>query len=508
MQRFGFTVFRNAVSNIVRGGASAIVALALPHFLVNALDPARFDAWSLILQIAAYASYLDFGLQMAVSRFLAQAIELDQRERREQLISTALTLLSGAGAIALLLIGIVIIMVPKLFHGIPLPILDEVRIAALLLAISASFLLPASVYTGILIGLHRNDVPAVVIGTSRLVGAAAAIVAAHFTQSLVVLAACVAVANLIGGLLQWILAGRLLPGSNHLRMRPHQAMVKELIRYCAGLTVFSLGMLVVTGLDVTILGHFNFSAVGYYSIASLLVAFVAGLNSSVLSALMTPLAALQAQKATDRIRSIMLASTRANLGANLLGTGALFYFGPYLLRIWVGPKYAELAYPIMQILMIAQLVRLIPSPYCTMLIATGQQGNAIGNSVVEAIVNVSASVFGAMYFSAKGVALGTLIGAVVGVIWVALRTVNKDRLIKLSTRDRAVTVLLPLACGLPMGVAWYGAKHLLHHWSHAALLVQISALAISAALLLRFGDLIPQKLKQSLRSKFAFSPYV
>ena len=502
MQRLGFTVFRNAVANVIRGGASAIVALALPHFLVHALIPARFNAWSLILQIAAYASYFDFGLQLAVSRFLAQAIELDQRERLEQLISTALSLLSSAGVVALLIMGVVIAMMPWIFHGIPPALMTEVRLSALVLGGSAALLLPASVYTGVLIGLHRNDVPALVIGTSRLVGAATAIFVARYTQSLVALAASIAAANLIAGLLQWQLAGRLLPGTNRLRMRFHRQMAKELLHYCTGLTVFSVGMFLVSGLDVTILGHFDFSTVGFYSIASLMVTFVAGLNSSMLTALMTPLAALQAQRATARIRAIVLTSTRAHIGLNLLGTGILFCFGPFLLQLWVGQHYAALAYPIMQVLMLAQLLRLIPSAYCTMLIATGQQQNAIGNSIVEAVVNVIASVIGAWYFGAIGVAYGTLIGAVVALFWVKMWTIKRDRVITITPQDSSVAVMIPFACCTPIFMVWLVTQHLNHYRVGIAVAAQSAALLFSVFLLLYFGDLIPEQLRKSLRIRY------
>jgi O-antigen/teichoic acid export membrane protein len=502
MQRLGFTVFRNAVANVIRGGASAIVALALPHFLVHALIPARFNAWSLILQVAAYASYFDFGLQLAVSRFLAQAIELDQRERLERLISTALSMLSGAGAVALLIMGVVIALMPWIFHGIPAALMSEVRLSALILGGSAALLLPASVYTGVLIGLHRNDVPALVIGTSRLVGAATAIFVARYTQSLVALAASIAIANLIAGLLQWQLAGRFLPGATRLGMQFHRQMAKELLHYCAGLTVFSVGMFLVSGLDVTILGHFDFSAVGFYSIASLMVTFVAGLNSSMLTALMTPLAALQAQRATDRIRAIVLTSTRAHIGLNLLGTGVLFCFGPFLLRLWVGQHYAVLAYPIMQVLMLAQLLRLIPSAYCTMLIATGQQQNAIGNSIIEAIVNVIASVLGAMYFGAIGVAYGTLIGAVVALFWVKLWTIKRDRVITITPHESSVTVMIPFACCAPIVLVWLATHYLSHDRAGMAVAAQSAALLLSAFLLLHFGDLLPERLRNRLRMRW------
>ena len=76
MMRVRATVIKNALANVMRGGATAVVSLVLPHFLVRSLDRDRFAAWSLMLQIAAYASYLDFGLQTAVARYVAHFTEL------------------------------------------------------------------------------------------------------------------------------------------------------------------------------------------------------------------------------------------------------------------------------------------------------------------------------------------------------------------------------------------------------------------------------------------------
>jgi O-antigen/teichoic acid export membrane protein len=72
MRRIRFTIIKNALANLLRGGATAVVALGLPHFLTRSLDSNRFAAWCLVLQIAAYAGYFDFGLQTAVARYLAR----------------------------------------------------------------------------------------------------------------------------------------------------------------------------------------------------------------------------------------------------------------------------------------------------------------------------------------------------------------------------------------------------------------------------------------------------
>jgi O-antigen/teichoic acid export membrane protein len=417
MKRFGFTVVKNATANVIRGGATAVVALALPHFLTRALNTDRFAAWSLMLQIAAYASYLDFGLQTAVARFLAQAMELGQEERRDHLVSTALIMLSVAGAVALGIIALVLWQLPHLFHGVPPALLSEFRSAAFLLAVASCASLPLSTFTGVLIGLHKNEYPALAVGGSRMAGAVLVIAAAHYTHSLVVLAACLALTNLAGGITQIGIAKRILPRMRVKLTMAQHAMANELMRYCLGLTVWSLGMFLVSGLDVTIVGHFQFAAVGYYAIASTLINFIAGLNNAVFSALMTPFAALHAKGNVTVIGRIVMAGTQLNTYGNVLISLLLALFGFKLLTFWVGPVYAREGMPILLVLAVAQAVRLIGSAYAMMLVATGQQNKGIPQGVVEALTNFGFSIGLAVVLGPIGVAWGTLIGAVCGVTW-------------------------------------------------------------------------------------------
>ena len=190
MESLRSTVARNAAFNILRGCAAAFAALALPHFLTRALSPPRFAAWSLMLQIAAYASFLDFGLQTAVARFVAQALALEQADRRDRVIETALILLTIAAAVAFALMAVVIAAADHLFHGVPAPLLAEFQRAALLLSLGAALSLPLSAFSGVLLGMNRNDVPSLAIGGGRAVGVLLAILAARHTQSLTVLAVC------------------------------------------------------------------------------------------------------------------------------------------------------------------------------------------------------------------------------------------------------------------------------------------------------------------------------
>ncbi len=498
MKRRGFTVIKNALANVMRGGASAVVALALPHFLTRALDHDRFAAWALMLQIAAYANYLDFGLQTAVARYLAQAMERGDNAQRDRLVSTAFAMLAGGGALALLVIGVVAWQLPRIFHGVPLQMMGELRGGVLVLAASAALLLPMSAFTGVLIGLHRNEYPALAIGGTRILGAIAVLFTVHRTHSLVWLAACIGGFNLLGGLLQYAIAKGLLRDMRLHMAHMSSSMAKELAHYCSALMVFSIGMLLVSGLDVTIVGYFNFGAVGYYAIASTLVNFIAGLSGSVFTAMMTPIAVLQERGELARIRDLVIHTTRLSSYASLAITLPVFVFGYAALRLWVGTAYASQALPVLEVLMVAQAIRLSVNSYFTMLVATGQQRYGVAAAVVESLSNLVLSITGALWLGPIGVALGTLAGAVLGIACtfpITMRWAKEVPILPWPLLREGV--LRPLLVALPMLL--YVALFNTGCTSCRSLKLLVLSAMFSVALALLYGRLLPHSLQVRFR---------
>ena len=107
---------KNALANVCRGGATAAVALALPHFLTRSLGGERFSAWSLMLQMSAIAAYFDFGLQTILARFVAQAAERGEDGNLSKLAGTSMMLLAVAGLFPLAACGLFLPFLPAVFH--------------------------------------------------------------------------------------------------------------------------------------------------------------------------------------------------------------------------------------------------------------------------------------------------------------------------------------------------------------------------------------------------------
>lgn len=495
MKRIDTVVAKNAFANLMRGGATAMVALALPHFLTRSLDHDRFAAWSLLLQMSAYTTYLDFGVQTAVARFLAGYMERGgDQKHRDRLVSTAFALLSLAAVLAIFVIVIVLWQLPNLFQGISPELMPEFRLAAAILGASVVLVLPLSAFSGVLLGLHRNEYVAAAVGGSRLLGAVGVLLLVRHTHSLVYLSACIASATLLGSLSQIVMAKRLLPTLTVSRSGVRASTAMELGEYCVGLTVWTVGMLLISGLDVAIVGHVDFKAVGYYSIAAAVVTLFSGAHTAICSAFMTPVAALQASGEVDRIRRVILNATRLSTFFNLLAVAGTFLAGKFLLQLWVGEPYASQALPIVKILMLAHAVRLIMNPYASALIATDLQRHGIAQGAVEGVINLVCSIVGAYWIGPLGVALGTLIGAVCGLAWTCLLTVRRTAEISSGRRTFiSEGILFPFLCSLPLVILTIAMHNHALTPSTAALL-GLSGIA-SYLLIHRFGRVLPASLQ-------------
>lgn len=484
MKKLGATVVKNAIANVVRGGASAVVAIALPHFLTRQLDHDRFAGWVLMLQIAAYANYLNFGVQTAISRFLAQAMERGDDEARDSLISTSLAMLWGAAIVAIVAFAVVLAFLPHLLPEAPKSLLSELAIGTAELALSAALLLPLSTYTGILIGLHKNEMPALAIGGTRLLGALFVIVAGYHTHSLIWLSFWISIWNLIGGVLQYFMAYRLLPTMRVTFAAIRKPMFATLIHYCTGLTVFSFGMLLVSGLDVSIVGYFSFAAAGPYAIASTLLTFVSGLSFSIFSALLTPIAVLQERGENSKIAQIVLTTTRLSSYVNLLLIILVFYQGNTLMLRWVGPSYAPQALAILEVLVCAQMVRSIGGVYSTALVAIGQQNFGITAALLEGVSNLVLSIVAVKKMGPIGVAWGTLLGSIVGLIALVVYVFPRvTGLPMMAMKFLVETVIRPVGCLSLLIVLLLLPKSFMSYFS------AVGAVLLSSFLVYRYGNI-------------------
>ena len=116
-------------------------------------------------------------------------------------------------------------------------------------------------------------------------------------------------------------------------------------------------MLLVSGLDLTLVGVFDFERVAFYAVAASVVAFVAGVQNAVFSATMPSAAVLHARGASRELGRMVIDGTRYGMLLLLVTGLPLVLAAKPILRAWVGSVYAVHGAVLLQVLVVANIVR-------------------------------------------------------------------------------------------------------------------------------------------------------
>lgn len=445
------TIVKNASANLLRLAGSGIVALLLPPFLARMLPKETYGTWALLLQLTLYVSYFDLGMQTSVARFVAHADELKDSQQRDGIVSTAFLVLTFAALASCLGIVVLSWKIPALFPQMPSALVRPGQIALLLMGTSLALGLPMSVISSIFVGMQRNGIASFISIVNKFVMAALVVFAVEKRWGIVAMAAAVALANLVSYLCSFA-AWRIWASRVVIRLRlASRQWAREIATYSAGLLVWTSGMLLVSGLDLTIVGVFDYRAVADYAIAAALTNFLAQAQGAMIVALLPASSALSARGETHKLGQLLVSSTRYGTLILLIMVVPLIVWSESAIRLWAGAGYVQHGARILQILLVANFIRLCALPYATMLLGTGQQNKVILSPVAEGITNIAASILGAYLFGAMGVAIGTLVGSVVSLGFHLFYNMPRTRLVAI---DRPLLIrdglLRPTVCGLPL----------------------------------------------------------
>jgi O-antigen/teichoic acid export membrane protein len=405
------TLMRNAAISVARLVVTALVALFLPAYLTHKLPVSTYSAWVLVLQMSAYVAYLDFGVQSGVSKYVAEYEAKGDAAGANMRASAGLAIMLSTSILGVLLTLILAWRVPQIFHDMPAFLYRDVRISLVLVGASLSFGLFCSVFSAIFLGLQRYAVPMTISIVNRILFALVVCFAVRFNNSLAIMGAAVAVVNISTGVLQ-IVAWRRWAGHIRISLRGlDYDVLKKMLAYCSVLAIWSGAMLCITGLDVTIVGRYDFSQTGFYSIATLPTNFIISILGAALGPFLPTASALSTQRTPGEMGDLLSRTTRYS-SIMLLAGGLPLVVGAYpILRLWVGSDYALHTIGYLRILMLANILRCLCAPYATMVVATSRQRVATASAITEGLVNLISSILFASRLGARGVAFGTLLGS-------------------------------------------------------------------------------------------------
>jgi O-antigen/teichoic acid export membrane protein len=406
----------------------------------------------LILQTSGYINLLDLGLQTAIGKFVAEYEAAGDERAAARILSSSFAILCASALVGAGAIGVIAWMVPEIFHQMPMNLVPGVRAGILLIGLSTAFSLPFGAFIAAFTGLQRYGFPTTLAMISRALSAVglAGLLAMH--ASLVYLALWLAILNVstaVSQFLGWMKFAKESIGFSFSLI--NRASVMHLIRYGGVLSIWSIATLLISGLDMVIVGHYDFKNAGYYGIAATFTNFMLLLVAAVFGPLLPAVSSLQVARTVEQIGDLVIKATRyCALLLCLLGLPLVLEAYP-ILKLWVGHDYAVRSALFLQVLVLGNAIRQLGYPYSVAVIATGKQHLATLAGVVEAVVNLTVSIYLVQRVGAVGVAIGTLVGAFVSVSMHLYVSMRKTRFTIFMSRRTFVFkgLLRPLSCVVP-----------------------------------------------------------
>ncbi|WP_027260039.1 lipopolysaccharide biosynthesis protein [Leisingera aquimarina] len=376
-----FYLRNGAVVGIIKL-ASVPLVLSISVLLARWLGPQEYGVYAIAWSLAAIGAAAVSG---GVSQFLTRRVALLHKSGRkpeiQPHIAAAMRLVSLAALLFLLLLA-----AGWSTRAIPLPLTGG-TIALIFLV--AAFIGVINIGSAALRGLERAaEGQLFLLIVAPAASAAVLLLMISLTGSRTAWAALAAIAAGygLGAVLAQLRLGQLTAGFSgpatdaRALVRPVAAQSKTYIAY-AVLMILSLQLnLLLVGVLL------QAEHVSYYNLADKAAQF-AVLPVGILELLMaTRVVSLYAQGDLKALRKLYLTLTAAGFAAALLIAAPLYFLGEEIIRLLLGQTYASGIYPVLLLLLAAQLVRAAFGPLTVMLLMTGHQAYCVASQLAGAAV--------------------------------------------------------------------------------------------------------------------------
>ena len=419
-----------------------LLGLLTTPYLLLGLGSAGYGVFAMVSVVSVHLSNLEFGFGQATVRYLARALEADERERPQAILETSFSVfLAGGLAGAMLLFAGAPVLVSSLFRidsSLQQEALVAFRLGALILACSfiSSFFSSVLQACGRFVWLNGSRLVFGTVAAVSAVGSVAAgggIVAVFLAQAGV---ACLSALTLgVGVTRSW--RGGILP-----KIAPR--ILREMGPYAILAFIGGLGyQWMINGTPLVLAAHVNAAEIPTFSVPHMVLQKLTVLSTSASFAFF-PFASAAS---TDPDRSRLSVSFQSHLRLTVLVVGPvvgyLAVFGRTLLGAWVNPEFGLAAAPCLRLLVAAALLLAISGPPADIARAFGHPGWVLAYTSSVAVLGVGMSLAVIPSYGTVGAAFALFASVFSGTI--PLLLVVARRLLGLRGWDVARTLVGPSA---------------------------------------------------------------
>jgi O-antigen/teichoic acid export membrane protein len=408
MSRTGWVVV-NALTSYGRLGLSLIVFFFLTPYFIRTLGAEDYGLWVLAFSLVGFLGLLDLGFGTGVVKYVAEYRGTGDVERRNQVLSTVLPVYLGlAGAAAAGVFGLTLGL--QGLFDIPSGHLEKALWVFWIIAARSVILsLPLSLFKGILFGEQKIYLLNGVQGASTLLYAGFAWLTLEAGLGLVALALVNLGVMLVEHAGYVVLSFRIVPDLHLSPKLFRRDLLKEVGSFSLFSSVVAVAALVLLRTDPVIIKlYLPLSAVAVYAVALKIAEYGVILTKQLINVLTPLMAELHGSGEGEKIRFLLLNTTRFALAPALAGVVIVCVLGSEVLEAWVGPEFSA-AWPILVILMVAGAASVPQMMASNVLTMTGHHRFTAMAAALSVALNLGASLLLIRPWGLLGVATGTLI---------------------------------------------------------------------------------------------------
>jgi O-antigen/teichoic acid export membrane protein len=401
-------ILKNVGSSWSALAINVIVGIFLSPFIVHRLGDAAFGVWVLIFSITGYYGLFDLGIRSSIIRYVSKYTAIDDREKLNGFINTALFTYSGIGVVSMVLTTLLSSFLERRFN-IPPEMHSQARLLLLMVGASVSLGFPLGVFGGMLEGLQRFYILNWTSIGATLARAMLIVYFLHRGYGLLTAALITVGLPLVSSVLRGIIVYRLCPVPLALKY-----VDRESFRHMANYGGTTFLVMVAARLrfrtDELVLGAMMSTvAVTWFNFGARIVDYAQEFVSSLAQVFVPMSSQSEAVGNLDRVRKIYIAGNRVCAFLIFPITAILIVFGKHIIRIWVGGRYVPHSYPVLVVMIIPFALMLAQAASTRILFGLGKHQTMAAVTVIEGVANLILSIALVRPLGIVGDALGTAI---------------------------------------------------------------------------------------------------
>lgn len=334
-------IFFNNFSNVMKLVSYLAVSFFMMPFYVKTLGVTLYGIWTIVITVVGYMALIDFGMQSAVMKYIAECEGQNDREGISDVIASALVFYSFIAVMGGIALSAV---VWKGFHlfKVNSEHLRTVQSIVLILGIDMILVFPGTVFHGVLTGMQMFYVTNLVTISLLFVRVGAIYLALSRGNGLVAMA----LISLIGNLVEYSIFFLLVRFRYCLfRLeRSHFTIdrLRQMISFGTKSFLVMISNKVYLSGDSLLVGYFMSAAwVPFYTIPASLIGYSRVLLWSLTQSFLPLFSNLEAKKEFQTIQSTLMRYTRYTCICFFPLLFFLVIYGEPFIRIWMGPQFAE-----------------------------------------------------------------------------------------------------------------------------------------------------------------------